>query len=189
MKSKFIFKNRKIRFREADYIEKHYIRDGKAIIPIRLDSIKDLYMKHDYKNLALSDELCNYIEEIAYIIPLKYEIILEIHCHEISVEDQERIRKVIKNNYGMEIDDRDYDVKIAYQKSALLFILGMILLLIAISMEGKILAFIEEFLYIAGWVALWEMCEALLLENSTKRTERLNKLQLYDSEVRFIFDK
>ena len=42
MKSKFIFKNRKIRFRESDYIEKHYIRDEKAIIPIKLDSIKDL---------------------------------------------------------------------------------------------------------------------------------------------------
>ena len=188
MKSKFIFKNRKIRFREADYIERHYIRDGKAVIPIRLNSISELYMKHDYKNLALSDDVCDYIEEIAYIIPLKYEIILEIHCPEISVEEQGRIRKVIKNNYGMEIDDRDYDVKIAYQKSAFLFILGMILLLIALSIEGKFFAFVEEFLYIAGWVALWEMCEALLLENATKRTERLNKLQLYDSEVRFVFE-
>ena len=189
MKSKFIFKNRKIRFREADYVEKNYIRDGKAVIPIKLDAIKDLYMKHDYKSLALSDELCNYIEEIAYIIPLKYEIILEIHCHEISEEEQSRIKKVIKNNYGMEIDDRDYDVKRAYQKSAFLFILGTILILIALSIEGRFFAFLEEFLYIAGWVALWEMCEALLLENAAKRTERLNKLQLYDSEVKFIFDK
>ena len=28
-----MIKNRKIKFREADYIEKHYIKDGKAIIP------------------------------------------------------------------------------------------------------------------------------------------------------------
>lgn len=50
MKSKFRFKNRKIKFREADYIEKHYIRDGKAIIPINLNNINELYMKHDHKN-------------------------------------------------------------------------------------------------------------------------------------------
>ena len=98
MKSRFIFRNRKIRFREADYVEKHYIRDGKAIIPIRLNSISELYMKHDFKDLDLSDEVSAYIEEIAYIIPLKYPIVLELHCPEISEDEQQWIRKVIKNN-------------------------------------------------------------------------------------------
>lgn len=189
MKPKLFFRNRKIRFREADYIEKHYIRDGKAIIPIRLDKIKDLYMKHDFKDLDLSDELSNYIEEIAYIIPLEYPIVLEIHCPEISEEEQQRIRKVIKNNYGMDIDDRDYDVRVTNRKCIFLFILGTILLLTAIAIEGKLSAFVEEFFYIAGWVALWEMCESFLLGNAEKRTERLNKLQLYDSEVTFVFDR
>ncbi|MBQ8299724.1 MAG: hypothetical protein IJX99_07750 [Clostridia bacterium] len=189
MKSRFIFKNRKIRFREADYVEKHYIRDGKAIIPIRLNSISELYMKHDFKDLDLSDEVSAYIEEIAYIIPLKYPIVLELHCPEISEEEQQRIKKVIKNNYGMDIDDRDYDVRVTNQKCIFLFILGTILLLAAFAIEGKLSEFIEEFLYIAGWVAIWEMCENLLLDNAKKRTERLNKLQLYDSEVTFVFDR
>ena len=184
-----ILKNRKIRFREADYVEKNYIRNGKAVIPIRLNSTKELYMKHDYKDLALSDELCAYIEEIAYIIPFEYSIELEIHCPQISLEEQDRIRKVIKNNYGMEIDDRDYDVKEANKKASMLFIMGFVLLLIAFGLEGKIPAFIEEFIYIAGWVALWEMVECFILDNPKKRTERLNKLQLYDSEVTFVFDK
>ena len=42
MKLKFRFRNRKIKFREADYIEKHYIREGKAVIPIYLKKIDDL---------------------------------------------------------------------------------------------------------------------------------------------------
>ena len=46
-----------------------------------------------------------------------------------------------------------------------------------------------EFLYIAGWVALWEMCENLMLNNVEKRTERIYKLQLYDSEIKFVFYK
>lgn len=187
-KNKFRFRNRKIKFREADYVEKHYIRKGKAVIPIYLESIDQLYMKHDYKKLALSDELCNYIEEIAYIIPLKYPIILEIHCPEITEREQIRIKKVIKNNYGMEIDDRDYDIRVANKKSLSLLLLGALIFISTYALEPYLMKFLTEFLYIAGWVALWEMCEALMLNNAEKRTERINKLQLYDSEVKFVFD-
>lgn len=189
MKLKFRFRNRKIKFREADYIEKHYIREGKAVIPIYLKKIDDLYMRHDYKKLALSDELCDYIEEIAYIIPLRYPIVLEIHCPEISEAEQLRIKKVIKNNYGMEIDDRDYDVRVANRKCITLFFIGAGILLVAYAMEKILSEFMFEFLNIAGWVALWEMFEALMINNAEKRTERINKLQLYDSEIRFIFNE
>lgn len=189
MKPKFRFKNRKIKFREADYIEKHYIRDGKAIIPIHLNSIDELYMKHDHIKLAMSDEVCNYIEEIAYIIPLKYPILLEIHCPEIPEEQQLRVKKVIKNNYGMEIDDRDYDIHVANRKCISLFVLGILILILSYALENILLEVFLEFLYIAGWVALWEMCEVLMLNNAAKRTERLYKLQLYDSEIRFVFPR
>ena len=187
-KNNFRVKNRKIRFREADYIDKHYIKYGKATIPIKLNKIDDLYMKHDYKKLALSDDVCDYIEEIAYIIPLKYEIILEIHCPRISEEEQSRIKKVIKNNYGMEIDDRDYDIHIANKKSLSLFLLGIVFIILSFALEQHFASFIVEFLNIVGWVALWEMCENLMLNNVEKRTERIYKLQLYDSEVKFVFD-
>ena len=189
MKPKFRFKNRKIKFREADYIEKHYIRDGKAIIPIHLNSIDELYMKHDHIKLAMSDEVCNYIEEIAYIIPLKYPILLEIHCPEIPEEQQLRVKKVIKNNYGMEIDDRDYDIHVANRKCISLFVIGILILILSYALENILLEVFLEFLYIAGWVALWEMCEVLMLNNAEKRTERLYKLQLYDSEIRFVFPR
>ena len=189
MKLKFRFKNRKIKFREADYIEKHYIKNGKAIIPVHLNSIDELYMKHDHKKLALSDAVCDYIEEIAYIIPLKYPIVLEIYCPEISEEQQLRIKKIIKNNYGMEIDDRDYDIHVANRKCISLFFMGMIFMLLSFALHNKVTQFVVEFFSIAGWVALWEMFESLMLNNAAKRTERLYKLQLYDSEIRFAFPK
>ena len=189
MKFKFRFKNRKIKFREADYIEKHYLKDGKAVIPIHLNSINELYMKKKKKKLALSDEVCNYIEEIAYIIPLKYPIILEIHCPEITEEQQLRIKKVIKNNYGLEIDDRDYDIHVSNKKSLSLFFIGILILILSYALENILLEVFLEFLYIAGWVALWEMCENLMLNNVEKRTERIYKLQLYDSEIKFVFYK
>ena len=189
MKSKFRFKNRKIKFREADYIEKHYIKDGKAVIPIHLNNINELYMKHDHKKLALSDDVCDYIEEIAYIIPLKYPIVLEIYCPEISEEQQLRVKKVIKNNYGIEIDDRDYDIHVANRKCISLFFMGLVFMLLSFALHDRVTQFVVEFFSIAGWVALWEMFEVIMLNNAAKRTERLYKLQLYDSEIRFAFPK
>ena len=104
-------KKKKIKFSEQDYFEKHYLKDDKAIIPISIEKIDDLYMKHDYLKLDLSDSLCNYIEEMAYIVPIEYDIVLEIHSPELSVEEQNRIRKNFKSNFGMEIDDIDYNIK------------------------------------------------------------------------------
>ena len=88
----------------------------------------------------------------------------------------------------MEIDDRDYDIRVANKKSFSLLLLGAIIFISTYALEPYLMKFITEFLYIAGWVALWEMCEALMLNNASKRTERINKLQLYDSEVKFVFD-
>lgn len=182
--------NKKIKFIEKDYVERNYIReDGKAVIPIDLNSVDDLYMKHDYKKLVLSDDVADYIEEIASIIPFKYDIVLQFHCHKISEEEQERIQKIIKNNFGMEIDDIDYENRMTGYISILLFIIGVVILIVACALEGKILKLIDELLFIAGWVILWDMMESVIFTNNERNVKRLNKLQLYDSKVEFVFDK
>lgn len=182
--------NRKIKFREKDYVEKNYIRDdGKAVIPIFLNSIDSLYMKHDYKRLVLSDEVTNYIEEVASIIPFKYDIVLEIHSEELDIEEQGRIRKIFKNNYGMEIDDIDYENRISKYISLILFILGTLIFVLAYALEDSLIQIIKEFLFIAGWVVLWDMLETVIFADNKRKIERLNKLQLYDAKVEFVFDK
>ena len=95
-KRKGIRKNRKIKFSEKNYIEKTYMRRGKAVIPVKLEKISDLYMEHDYKQVELADSVCNYIEEIAYMIPIHKDIILEIHCPKVDEEEQSKIKKSIK---------------------------------------------------------------------------------------------
>lgn len=182
-------KNRKIKFSENDYFEKHYLRDGKAVIPITINKVDDLYMKHDYKKIDLSDQLCNYIEEMAYIVPINYDIVLEIHSPEISVSEQNRIRKTFKSNYGMDIDDKDYDIRMSNRKALILFIFGILLMIFAYAITPYVWQIISDFAIIAGWVALWDMIEILWLDNDKLKTERLNKLQLYDAEVTFVFDK
>lgn len=180
-------KNRRIKFSELNYIEKNYMRRGKAVIPVKLEKISDLYMKHDYKQMELSDSVCNYIEEIAYMIPINTDIIIEIHCPEIDEEQQNKIKKCIKNNYGMEIDDDEYDLSVNNKKALLLATFGALFLTLNILIDslGK---FISDFVCLVWWVAIWDMVEILLVENQEIKWKRLNNQQLYDSTINFVFD-
>ncbi len=181
--------NRKIKFREQDYVEKNYIReDGKAVIPISLEHIDDLYMTHDHKKLVLSDDICDYIEEIASIIPFKYDIVLEFHCQRISEEEQERIRKVIKNNCGMEIDDIDYQNRMSRYISLFLFFIGTLVFILAYTIQVPFLEILKEYLIVIAWVIIWRMAESIIFTNNERKITRLNKLQLYDSKVEFVFN-
>ena len=180
-------KNRRIKFSELNYVEKNYMQRGKAVIPVKLEKISDLYMKHDYKQMELSDSVCDYIEEIAYMIPINTDIVLEIHCPEIDEELQEKIRKNIKNNYGMEIDDNEYDLASNKRRALIFAVVGVILLAIHILIEDFWRLF-ADFLSVVWWVAIWDMVEILILANQDIKWKRLNNQQLYDSTIRFVFD-
>ena len=49
-------KSKAINQRKDQHMEK-----GKATIPVKLEKLTDLYMKHDFKQMELSDEICDYI--------------------------------------------------------------------------------------------------------------------------------
>ena len=180
-------KNRRIKFSEKNYVEKNYMERGKAVIPVKIDKISDLYMEHDYKQMELSDSVCDYIEEIAYMIPINTDIVLEIHCPEIDEELQNKVRKNIKNNYGMEIDDNEYDLAINNRRASVFTIVGIILLIINVLTEDLGIIF-YNLLNVAWWVAIWNMVEILVIENQDIKWKRLNNQQLYDSTVTFVFD-
>ncbi len=192
-KRKGIRKNRKIKFSEKNYIEKTYMNRTRAVIPVQLDSIDDLYMKHDYKKMELSDSVCAYIEEIAYMIPVHTDVILEIHCPRIDEEYQAKIKKNIKNNYGIEIDDVDYDLAFNYKKALIMALAGILVLIINILLEnlttaGIITRFLPYLVNVIWWVAIWDMIEIIFLDNRELKWKRLNYQQLYDSTITFVFD-
>ncbi len=180
-------KNRKIKFSELNYVEKNYMRKGKAVIPVKLEKISDLYMKHDYKQMELSDSVCDYIEEIAYMVPINTDIVIEIHCPEIDEELQTKIKKNIKNNYGMEIDDNEYDLSVNNKRAWWFAIVGMLLLIFNILTE-HISSIFSNFISVVWWVAIWDMIEILVIGNQEIKWKRLNNQQLYDSTVEFVFD-
>lgn len=182
-------KNRRIKYNEASYIQKNYVVDGKAVIPVLLDSKDDLYMKHDYKKYELSDDVCKYIEEIAYMVPMNMDIVIEIHCPEVNDAEKNSMIRAIKNNYGMEIDDADYDVSRVNRKSILFGIIGLLILIINILTEDFIGVVLSNFICVVWWVAIWEMVELQTIEKQDLKWKRLNYQQLYDAEITFVCDK
>lgn len=187
---KKVRKNRKIKFSEKNYVEKNYMRGKKAVIPVKLDKIDDLYMKHDYTKKIISEEVTDYIETIAYMIPINTNIELEIHCPEIDEQTQEEIKKSIKNNYGMNIDDNEYDISRANKLSAIFAIVGIFLLIVNVLFDKiiKTETVFSNFLSVVWWVAIWDMIELLVIDNSEKKWDRLNNQQLYDCTYSFVFD-
>lgn len=165
------------------------MKDGYAVIPIELDNINDLYMKHDYKKMELSNSVCDYIEEIAYMVPVNVDIKLEIHCPKINISTQEKIKKNIRNNYGMEIDEIEYDIRSENKKSIILLIVGLLLLVINIITEKYVSSILSNFLCVVWWVAIWNVIEIQTMDKVESREQRLNYQQLYDSEITFVFDR
>ena len=184
--------NHKIRYSEKDYVEKNYMKDGKAVIPIKINKLDELYMKHDYLKLDLSDEVFDYIDEIAYLIPRNVDIVLEVHYHdEISNNQQQRIKKVFKSNYGSDIDDINYELRMNNYKAIVLSLFGTFFIFMSFIFNNLTFAlagFIAEFFMISGWVFIWDIVETLSLKRSKLISNRINKLQLYDADITFVFD-
>ena len=190
MKSRKKRKNRKILFDEDKYIEQYYYQDDKVVIPVLLEKISDLYMEHDYKQMELSDSVCDYIEEIAYMVPINIDIEIEIHCPKVDKETEERMRTAIKNNYGMEIDEIEYDIMVQNRKSIILFIAGVIILFEYILIDKYVKSnVLSELLCIFWWVAIWNVIEFQTLDKRENKDKRLNYQQLYDANVSFVFEE
>lgn len=181
-------KNRKIKYNEENYINLNYMVNGKAVIPVELETVDDLFMKHDYKKFEVSDDVCKYIEEIAYMIPIDTEIELEIHCPRVDVYTQQKMSRAIKNNYGIEIDDVDYELREDHKKSLILLAVGLVLIIINILTEDVLGLVFSNFLSVVWWVLIWEVSEIYFFDRREYQSKRLNYQQLYDAKTIFIFN-
>lgn len=182
-------KNRRIKYNEKSYINKNYIVNGKAVIPVLLEKVDDLFMKHDYKKFELSDDVCKYIEEIAYMIPMNTDIVIEFHCPEVDDATKKSMVKAVKNNFGMDIDDADYDISKTNKISLVYGLVGLILLIINLLTEKYIGPVLSNFICVVWWVAIWEMVELQFMEKASLKWKRLNYQQLYDAQITFEFDQ
>lgn len=181
-------RNRKIGYNEEKFLNENYMFDGEAVIPILLEDVDDLYMKHDYKKKELSSDMFAYIEEVADMVPIDTDIVLEVHCPEIGINDQEKIAEVMKFNFAMEMDDADFEIRRINKKALIFTLVGILVLAFNLLTEDYINGVISNFICVIWWVAIWDMVELLCFDKVEWKWKRLNYQQLYDSKITFIFD-
>ena len=85
------------------------------------------YRDHSYIELLEKLEK-TYIEEIAYMIPMSTDIVIELHCPKVDDVFKQKMIRAIRNNYGMEIDDIDYDLNKVNTRSWIYGIVGVAIL-------------------------------------------------------------
>ena len=123
------------------------------------------------------------------MIPLNMDIVIEFHCPEVDDETKKSMIKAVKNNFGMDIDDADYDISKTNKISLVYGLVGLILLIINLLTEKYIGPVLSNFICVVWWVAIWDMIEILFIENQEIKWKRLNNQQLYDSTVTFVFEE
>ena len=106
------FKNTK--FNYENFIREYYIDDdGKAYISTKVSSINDIISKHSIKDYEwVNPEFIDYVENMANYIPVEESIVLEICGYKFTDEEQQLIKKVLTQYFGLKFGDAIIDINI-----------------------------------------------------------------------------
>ena len=100
------------------------------------------------------------------------------------------MRKSIHNNYGIEIDDVDYDILLENIRSLVFVVIGIIVIILNVLVDKYMHSnVLSSFLCVIWWVALWDMIEIQTMDKTENKWKRLNYLQLFDAEITFVFEE
>ena len=178
----------KINFDKQKFIKNFYIDDlGNAVIKIFLDEIEKGFSEFSAPSQRhVSLDLAEYIDNVIYNISLKYPIILSFEIKKSSVEQQKRLKTVIKNHYNLIFEDKKQDLLYNLITIWILFIIGSALLIFSYFLANNSKSpFIIDLFNIAGTFSLWEMVDLILLDRRVKKIQKLNAAQTAASKIIF----
>lgn len=155
-------------------------------IDIIIKDKDDIYNK--FNSNKLSSELGNYIYNQSLGCKLKDEIKINVKtANELTSKEKNDIVDMIREYFGLGIQETLIYYKYNNLKKIILFILGILLIYVShfISIINEFL--ISEVFLIIGWVAIWEVIENILFVETKKqfKLERLKKLV----KCKIVFEK
>lgn len=187
---KTIFRqNKRIKYDAKKYLKKVINKNGEAVLPIKLNNKEEMFNKHDPRGLTLSEDIINYIEEVAYDVPYDNDIVFEISCPNLSRIDKEKMTDVIKLYYGLEIAGIDEDLKITKRKSTTMWIIAIISILLMFASYKWMDSSFMELLLIAVWFSVWEAIDEMIYTQSDLNYNRMDAEQIYSCKVIFSEDE
>lgn len=172
----------------GQYIDEEYMdADGYAVIDINLYDGLALYDPLSMgRQLELSQELYDFIERKAYILPAQLPLKLRFHGGGLNADEQERIRRLLTEHYTVSLHDKMWDKRINRRKLVGMTAVGLLFLSMyfyfALKREDELFL---EVLSVIGSFALWEAADCLMLERRDINTEIRNIAQHLTQEVVF----
>lgn len=168
------------------YINRHYIKDEKAVIPIHINNIGELYVSYDSQRQIFNPDMISYIEDIAYYIPYDYSIVLEFSGISFTEEEKAQLMENVTDQFGMKTHDMDVELNYNTKKAMKLFLIGSIVLAISFIIQTmNYTAYISEILSIIGTFSIWEFVNTIWFERKEKIIDKMNAGQLSACTVAF----
>jgi len=182
---KYWFKDLKAYERSVEKIFQYqeYDERGRIVISVRPD---ELYEKRNGSPTAeLSRDLFTYISERAFLIPLRYSLVIRF-VGLYDPEEQKTIKTLFKHHYDEQLMEKADEMKINANKAIYLAVIGFILLILSYFV-AKVTSnsLITQVLSIASTFSLWECVGTFVLERRNIRSDMMNIIQLAFSEVQF----
>lgn len=169
------------------YINRHYIKDEKAVIPIHIHDIGELYISYDLQRQIFNPDMISYIEDIAYYIPYDYSIVLEFSGISFTEEEKAQLMENVTDQFGMKTHDMDVELNYNTKKAMKLFLIGSIVLAISFIIQTmNYTVYISEILSIIGTFSIWEFVNTIWFERKEKIIDKMNAGQLSACTVSFL---
>lgn len=176
----------RFRFDAKSYWLHHYIKNEKAIIPIEIRRMEDLFCSYSKNKIALNSELIAYIEDITYYIPYEYSIVFEIHGIYASNDEKAFITSSMKDYFGVMVYDKQVELRYNTKKALTLLITGLVILCSSFFMNGvNGIQFLKEVLSIIGTFAIWKFVDTIWLERKNKKIDVWNAGQIATATIDF----
>ncbi len=154
-------------------------------INITIDDKDDFYNKFD--NTKISDDLGSYIHSQSLGMPLKNNFAINIKTSfELSPKEINDITDMIRQYFGLQVQETLIYNKFDNLKRIFLSILGIILIFISHFVQIKNEFLISEVFLIVGWGAIWEVFDNVLLSNNKQKYNLKLLKKLVKSKISFM---
>lgn len=173
------------------YIEQEYMDDdGYAVIDVLLYDGLELYHPMSMgKQRDLNQEIYDFIEQKAYIIPAQIPLKIRFHGDAFPGDEQAEIRRLLSEHYAVILHDKVWDKRNNRKKLLAMAAIGIVFLslylFLALKREDGLFL---EILSVIGSFALWEAADCLMLERREINEELLNTAQFLTLEVEFVVE-
>ncbi len=171
-----------VKYDKESYLKEYVINEKEeAVVSIQIKDMKDVISDFSVSKFRLfKQEFIDHMDRIIYHIPLKYSIELQFTIHNATEQEKIEFSEMIRNHYGLSLEDKRQDLKINLLIIWALFAIGVVFLSFsyALAANGKG-QLVTDTINIAGTFALWEMVDLYLLDRKAKKFALKNVAQTY----------